>query len=125
MRQIKFRGKTRYGHNWVFGYVVVYDGDVAIIHEEETYQKHAVYCSTLGQFTGLKDKNGREIYEGDVMEITDLAKVGEGYIMFEDKVYFDNGTFYIGYGWLSDHNEHSQVVGTIHDQTEKERRGEG
>ena len=131
MREILFRGQTRkYGEKvrigdgqklpgrWVYGGVLQGAGSHSIIYGGEnindpsqSIEKWCVHTDTLGQYTGLKDKHGKRIFEGDILK-WDSAEWGCDHLEIAS---WDYELFNMR---RNDWEEWCEVIGNIHDNPE-------
>lgn len=118
MRTIKFRAKAERvdGDKWIYGDFRHNKKDFCIF-EQGGNTGELIQPETIGQFTGLLDKNGREIYEGDIIRFVNGQKKVNGEWVDNEFIYtveYSEGTFHGIFG-LSKVLNSVEVIGNIYD----------
>lgn len=125
MRTIKFRGKRLDNKEWIHGYLA----DKGYINDIDTVDLSSIEVSqdTIGEYTGLDDKNGKEIYEGDIVKTPLLDPIFGDVLSdaFDNApISFHNGAFVVAYYegrhkiYLQDLYDKVEVIGNIYDNPE-------
>ena len=125
MREILYRGIRVDNGKWVYGfYVREYSHVIKELPSIATPQIHIVLPETVGQFTGLTDKNDKKIFEGDIVSFAERRIGGEDASIVE-QVKFEEGGFctnrYFLNNWMRSGNtklDGIEVIGNIHDNPE-------
>ena len=121
MRESKFRGFNRKNGVWLYGFYLQNRGAHFVCPDEfaegKSWDDYEIDPETRGEYTGQKDKNGREIYEGDV-----VATVVNGCRYVQEVFWSDatNGFSFRGHGCGPMFYKPScmEIIGNIHDNPE-------
>lgn len=121
MREIKFRGKRVDNGEWVYGFHFMgFTGIpyILVLHDHilGMTEYYEVDPATMGQFTGLLDKNGKEIYEGDIVDVNTTHGTYPLAIKWNYECCgftFDHNDW-VCFDWLPDWNG-LEVIGNVHD----------
>lgn len=137
MREILFRGQQRkkgekvrldgspVESSWFYGNGVLQSrGQSSIIYQTEpVFSKHSVYSDTLGQYTGVTDKNGTKIFEGDIVKNSRFNKIEEvRYINKRKRIMFCGINYIVDLEYINE--IYYEVIGNIYDNPELLEDGE-
>lgn len=156
MREVLFRGKRADYGEWIEGYYAKQSNHACFAHELKYQhfifkdvcldfnlgglQGFEIIPETVGQYTGLKDKNGKKIFEGDIVRLTDEHNE----IEWTAVVVFGNPNGEYNWGWqlkaigefdgnkdillwvdMEESGAYFEIIGNIHDNPELLKGGEG
>lgn len=126
MREIKFRAyavEDLIDSQWIEnGYGVTkikYTDGTSSVHILTSYGDYQVVEDSVGQYTGLKDRNKREIYEGDIVQFTDNYNTDIpphiGVVKFNNASFYITDGVYSCYRWIDINVE---IIGNIYENPE-------
>ena len=127
MREILFRGKKLSNGEWIYGDLlsIPIENFYSILEQTPVAQNAPVKLETVGQFTGLTDKNGTKIFEGDIIKHYNYSGHPEHFCVYtvfyaeEDLTFRAREKVECGsaiYGLVNENTY--EVIGNIHDNPE-------
>jgi uncharacterized phage protein (TIGR01671 family) len=135
MRKIWFRGKRVDGRGWVHGYYLECNGPCILDDDEMFFGRedgvegmYEVDPATVGEYTGVEDRNGKMVFEGDVIKTHSgiVGRIAFGNHYDDESGFCSNGWFFAGRDEagddctlsLTDEWSGHMVIGNIHDNPE-------
>ena len=141
MRHIFFRGKRTSDNRWIYGGILQTDNfsDISVVNDYDgsmyeppscDVDSYEVIPETVGQYTGLKDKNGKKIFEGDIVYCKSRLDNANMVVIFEcgqfRMVLSENyHNYQTNSGFYDINCFDKKVIGNIHDNPELLKGGEG
>ena len=132
MRTIKFRGYSIKEERFIYGDLLTFENCFGISETEGERNFYIVETNSIGQFTGLYDKNGNEIYENDILQVKIDGKEYNPLLVVYSEVYAGfcmlsentlNNVIYkphrpINPNWWDEIKNEIEIIGNIYDNPE-------
>lgn len=127
MREILFRGKRIYDKKWIYGNLVIdnffephivprdffFEDGHHLVYDDETDSPVFVFKDSIGQYTGLTDKNGKKVFEGDILRIGYRGETGSIICPVYFGEYIDADSVFDNYRCIGFYAKTSDGCGTI------------
>ena len=128
MREILFRGKRAINGDWVYGDFVhgnerksLRDSIFVYDSETQSFNDYEINPYTLGQYTGLTGKNGKRIFEGDIVKTDKFSEPNKQYIIKYDLqfgAFIGQDRYNVYFVTFDGDSGEFEVIGNIHDNPE-------